>query len=89
MGAVGGNRDGRRIVGRRTRSLALAAMLGLGLWAVLIFEPGQAITHQGGFFPQLAVVALVVGALGRYAWACAAVLVLLQAGFTLLVYPPL
>lgn len=70
----------------RTRSLFLATAAALVIWAVLIFEPGQAITHQGSYFPQMAAMALIVGAIGRHAWPVAAILLVLQTGFSLLVY---
>lgn len=40
------------------RALAVATIGALLGWAVLLFGGGQAVTHQGSYFPQLAVVAM-------------------------------
>lgn len=41
-----------------TRALSIATIGALLGWAVLLFGGGQAVTHQGSYFPQLAVIAM-------------------------------
>lgn len=54
---------------RATRPLALATGLSLAAWALLIFEPGQTIPHQGSMFPQLALAVLAARAATTHRWA--------------------
>lgn len=69
-----------------TRPLAAAIAASLLVWAALIFDPGGAVTHQGSFFPQLAVFALVGYAASHVGWRFAAVLAGLQLVALALVY---
>jgi 4-amino-4-deoxy-L-arabinose transferase-like glycosyltransferase len=48
-----------------TRSLAMATVAALVVWAVLMFAPGGAITHQGSLFPQIAAFSLIAYAAHR------------------------
>lgn len=69
-----------------TRPLAAAIAASLLVWAALIFDPGGAVTHQGSFFPQLAVFALVGYAASQVGWRFAAILAGLQLVALALVY---
>ncbi len=69
-----------------TRALATAIAASLLVWAVLIFDHGGAVTHQGSFFPQLAVFALIGYAASQISWRIVAILAGLQLAALALVY---
>lgn len=50
---------------RSSRALTVAIIGSILVWGALIFEAGGAITHQGSFFPQMAVIAMAAFALGQ------------------------
>lgn len=71
---------------RSTRPLAAALLGGLGVWALVMFDAGSTITHQGSFFPQLALLALTAYVFARIDWRIGAGLAALQVLSSALVY---
>ena len=70
----------------RLRALTAATFLSLLVWAGLMFEPGNAIPHQGSLFPQLAVFAVSMVIAARISRILALVIAALQIVLALLVY---
>lgn len=71
---------------RTMRPLASALIAALAVWILVMFEGASTITHQGSFFPQLALIALTAHLAARIDWRLGAALCAVQIVSSGLVY---